>query len=129
MRSTPLYFALLASGLLPSLSHAQIDTVQKVAPDVYFHEGDPRRGHSNNGWVVCNDFVFVIDANFPSGARIVMPKVKETSNLPVRFVFDTHHHGDHAYGNKLWAEGGATLVANTGVLEEMKSDDSRLGVW
>ena len=99
----------------------QINTVQTLAPGVYFHEGDPRRGHSNNGWVECEDFVFVIDANFPSGAEIVMPKIKETSTKPVRFVFDTHQHGDHAYGNKLWADAGATIVAHTGVLAEMKS--------
>ena len=111
----------LVGSLLSSAALSQINTVQTIAPGVYFHEGDPRRGHSNNGWVVCEDFVFVIDANFPSGANLVMPKIKETSDKPVRFVFDTHHHGDHAYGNKLWADSGATLVANTGVLEEMKS--------
>lgn len=99
---------------------AQINTVQTVAPDVYFHAGDPRRGHSNNGWIVFDDFVLVIDANYPSGAKIVMPQIAATTAKPVRFVFDTHHHGDHAYGNRLWAEGGATLVASTRALEEMK---------
>ena len=104
-----------ACGLL-----AQINVVQEIVPGVYFHEGDPRRGHCNNGWVVQEDFVIVIDANFPSGAEIVMPKIRATSDKPVRFAFDTHHHGDHAYGNKRWADEGATIVAHTGVLEEMK---------
>src|SRR5205814_5696927 len=39
---------------------------------------------------------------------------------PVRFAFDTHHHGDHAYGNQFWVENGAVPVAHTGVVEEMK---------
>lgn len=99
---------------------AQIDTVQTIAPGVYFHQGDLRRGHSNNGWIVFDDFVLVIEANFPSGAQVVMPKIKETSDKPVRFTFNTHHHGDHAYGNQLWADAGATIVANEGVLTEMK---------
>ena len=107
----------------PATGLSQINTVQKITEGVYFHEGDPRRGHSNNGWVVCDDFVLVIDANFPSGAEIVMPKIKETSGKPVKFVFDTHHHGDHAYGNQLWADAGATIVANTGVLDEMKASE------
>ena len=113
------FVAILTAPLL-----GQINTVQTVVPSVYFHEGDPRRGHSNNGWIVLADFVVVIDANYPSGAQIVMPKVKETSDKPVRLVFDTHHHADHAYGNKLWADAGALLVASSGMLEEMKLVDS-----
>jgi glyoxylase-like metal-dependent hydrolase (beta-lactamase superfamily II) len=99
---------------------AQIDTVQTIGPGVYFHQGDIRRGHSNNGWIVFDDFVLVIEANFPSGAQVVMPKIRETSDKPVRFVFNTHHHGDHAYGNQLWADAGATIVASEGALAEMK---------
>ena len=120
MISLPRLRPLLPFLLLAGPAVAQINSVHDVAPGVYFHEGDPRRGHSNNGWVVCEDFVFVIDANFPSGAEIVMPKIKATSEKPVRFVFDTHHHADHSYANKLWSDGGATVVANTGVLDEMK---------
>jgi glyoxylase-like metal-dependent hydrolase (beta-lactamase superfamily II) len=106
--------------LLPVFAPAQINTVQPVAPDVYFHEGDPRRGHSNNGWVVLNDYVLVIDANYPSGATEVMPKVHATTPKPVRFVVDTHHHADHAFGNELWAAEGATIVAHTAVLDILK---------
>ena len=115
-----LSFGLAWLLLSSAVAVAQINTVQTVAPDVYFHAGDPRRGHSNNGWVVFDDFVLVIDANYPSGAKIVMPQIAATTAKPVRFVFDTHHHGDHAYGNQLWAEGGATVVASTRTLDEMK---------
>ncbi len=50
-----------------------------------------------------------------------MPKVRETSDKPVRFAFITHHHGDHAYGNQVWAEVGATIVATEAALGEMKT--------
>jgi len=112
-----IFNALVLAGLPAA---AQINTTQTVVPGVFFHEGDPRRGHSNNGWILFSDFVFVVDANYPSGAQIVMPKVKETSDKPIRFVFNTHHHADHAYGNQLWADTGATLIATTAALEEMK---------
>lgn len=115
-----LVLGVTAFGASASNAQAQINTVQAVAPGVYFHEGDPRRGHSNNGWVVLSDYVLVIDANYPSGAAIVQPKIKETTDKPVRFVFDTHHHADHAYGNKIWADAGATLVASTGMMEELR---------
>jgi len=117
-------FVGLAIGVVQPIAFSQIDTVQKLSPTVYFHEGDPRRGHCNNGWIVCEDFVVVIDANFPSGAEIIMPKIKASSPKPVRFAFDTHHHGDHAYGNQLWADAGATIVAHTGVIDEMKAVES-----
>lgn len=108
---------LLAAGVV----HAQINQVQKVAPDVYFHEGDLKgKGHCNNGWVVFEDYVLVIDANFPSGANEVLPKIRAITDKPIRFAFDTHHHGDHAYGNQVWAENGAVPVAHEGVLREMQ---------
>ncbi len=106
---------------------AQVGEVRKLAPDVYFHEGDIKgKGHCNNGWVVFEDYVLVIDANFPSGAREIIPKIRAITDKPVRFAFDTHHHGDHAYGNQVWVEQGATPVAHTGVLEEMKKYETGL---
>jgi len=39
-----------------------------LAPGVYFHEGDHSRGLCNNTWIVFDDYVLVIDANYPAGA-------------------------------------------------------------
>ncbi|MEZ5385637.1 MAG: MBL fold metallo-hydrolase [Prosthecobacter sp.] len=113
---------------LPVLTaHAAVNEVEKVADDVYFHEGEVRpAGHCNNGWIVFKDHVLVIDANFPSGARVIIPKIEAITDKPVRFAFDTHHHGDHAYGNQVWADRGATIVANEGVLAEMKKYETAL---
>ncbi|MBL9199539.1 MAG: MBL fold metallo-hydrolase [Opitutaceae bacterium] len=122
MKTPLLWFAVLASFAPAAL--AQIDTVQTIAPGVYFHQGDLRRGHSNNGWIVFADYVLVVEANFPSGAKVVLPKIRETSDKPVRFAFNTHHHGDHAYGGKVFADAGATLVATESALEEMKKAET-----
>jgi glyoxylase-like metal-dependent hydrolase (beta-lactamase superfamily II) len=100
---------------------AEVNKVETVAPGVYFHEGDlGRKGHCNNGWIVFEDYVLVVDGNFPSGAQEVIPKIQATASKPIRFAFDTHHHGDHAYGNQVWVDHGATPVAHVGVIEEMK---------
>jgi glyoxylase-like metal-dependent hydrolase (beta-lactamase superfamily II) len=100
---------------------SEVDKVEQVKPGVYFHEGDLHgHGHCNNGWVVFDDYVVVVDANFPSGAKVVIPKIKALTEKPIRFAFDTHHHGDHAYGNQIWAENGAIPVASSGALDEMK---------
>ena len=71
-----------------------------------------------DGWKIQG--VLVIDANFPSGAQLIIPKIKAVTDKPIRFAFDTHHHGDHAYGNQAWVDQGAVPVANSGVIEEMK---------
>ena len=104
----------------PSAQTSAVGRVQQLSPDVYFYEGDISKGHCNNGWVVFEDYVLVIDANYPSGAREVIAKIRELTKKPIRFAFDTHHHGDHAYGNQVWVDEGATPVAHTGVLDEMK---------
>lgn len=101
--------------------HAQVGTVKELAPGVYFHQGDLLgKGHCNTGWVIFEDYVLVLDANFPSGAHEVIPKIKAITDKPIRFAFDTHHHGDHAYGNQVWADQGAVPVAHEGVIEELK---------
>jgi glyoxylase-like metal-dependent hydrolase (beta-lactamase superfamily II) len=106
---------------------SQINTVKELAPAVYFHEGDLRgKGHCNNGWVIFDDFVLVLDANFPSGAQEIIPKIKAQTNKPIRFAFDTHHHGDHAYANQLWADNGAVPVAHENVVAEMRKYETGL---
>jgi glyoxylase-like metal-dependent hydrolase (beta-lactamase superfamily II) len=67
-----------------------------------------------------NDYLIVVDANFPSGARLTMETARRISPKPVKYVFDTHHHGDHLYGNPVWTKTGATTLAYVGVIEEMK---------
>src|SRR6266436_6047940 len=66
-------------------------------------------GGSNNIWVVFEDYVVVIDANFPKEAGDVIKAIKKTTNKPIRYVFDTHHHGDHSYGNAVFSAAGASI--------------------
>ena len=80
--------------------------VQEVAPGVFFFEKDAATTGSNSGWVVLDDYVLVIDASFPSGARLVLSAIRAVTDKPIRFAFDTHHHGDHAYGNQVLADSG-----------------------
>ena len=112
---------LLRGKVLPAAADAV--EADQVAPDVYFHEGqltDDAPAVCNNGWIVFDDYALVIDANYPAGARLMISKIRALTDKPIRFAFDTHHHGDHAYGNQVYVEAGAVPVAHTGVLDEMK---------
>lgn len=106
--------------ILSLLPRVEVGKVDPIADQIYFHEGNILKGHCNNGWIIFEDYVLVIDANFPSGALEILPKIRALTDKPIRFAFDTHHHGDHAYGNQVWNENGATPVAHTGVIEEFK---------
>ena len=118
--------AMIAFVAATTTVSADVNTVQTVAPQVYFHEGEiTGKGHCNNGWIIFEDYVVVIDANFPSGAKVVLPKIRALTDKPIRFAFDTHHHGDHAYGNQIWHEAGAIPVAHAGVIEEMKKYEDK----
>jgi glyoxylase-like metal-dependent hydrolase (beta-lactamase superfamily II) len=112
----------LLAGPIPA-GMAEVGKADLVAPDIYFHEGqvaDNADAVCNNGWIMFEDYVLVIDANFPAGARLIISKIRSLTDKPIRFAFDTHHHGDHAYGNQVFVENGGVPVAHTGVIEEMK---------
>jgi len=114
-------FAVLLALALYVAGEAQPGTVKQIVPGVWFREGDLKAlGHCNNIIIEMKDYLIVVDANFPSGARAALAEAKKVSSKPVKYVFDTHHHGDHAYGNPIWTQMGATTLAHKGVVEEMK---------
>jgi glyoxylase-like metal-dependent hydrolase (beta-lactamase superfamily II) len=116
-----LIFAVLGGlAFFVSSSQANPETVRIVVPGVWFREGDLQQGHSNNVIIEMKDYLVVVDANYPSGARGAMADARRISSKPVKYVFDTHHHGDHLYGNVLWTQAGATTLAFKGVGEELK---------
>ena len=115
------FVALLALGFAITRGDAQPNTMKLIAPGVWFREGDlVNQDHCNNVIIEMKDYLIVVDANFPSGARLALADAKKVSPKPVKFVFDTHHHGDHTYGNAVWTGTGATTIAYQGVAEEMK---------
>ena len=126
----------LLGGPVPA-GMAEAAKVDRIAPDIYFHEGvvaDNADAVCNNGWIMFEDYVLVVDANFPAGAKLIISQIRSLTDKPIRFAFDTHHHGDHAYGNQVFIENGGVPVAHTGVIEEMKRHetgyyDHKPGAW
>ena len=112
------------SGLMGGafLGTAQIDTIKEVSKGVWFRQGDlTGKGHCNNTVIEMKDYLVIVDANFPSGAQMLLADLKKISSKPVKYVFDTHHHGDHAYANAVWTKLGATTIAHANVAAEMKA--------
>jgi glyoxylase-like metal-dependent hydrolase (beta-lactamase superfamily II) len=106
----------------------KFDDVREIAPGVFFRYSSISAtdksvpfGGCNNAWVVFKDHVVVIDANFPKEAEDVLAAIKKTTDKPVKYVFDTHHHGDHAYGNAVWAKAGAKVIGQTNCARLLKT--------
>src|SRR5947207_7645911 len=107
----------LAQGDVPQM---KFNEVREIAPGVFFRYSSISAtnllvpfGGSNNIWIVFDDYVVVFDANFPKEAGDVIAAIRKTTDKPIRYVLDSHHHGDHAYGNAVFAKAGATVIAQT----------------
>ena len=113
MKLPRILLAVCFGALLTAVPQAA-NSVKEVAPGVWVRMGDrPRNQPANAGWVIFKDYVMVIDANYPWGAKEILPEIRKTSNKPIRFVFNTHYHGDHAYGGSVFTDQGAQIVCSS----------------
>src|SRR5262249_39771240 len=93
-------------------------TVKKLADGVYAAiSGDGSKAGSNAGsnagFVVGTNGVVVIDTFVsPAPARDLLAEIRKVTNLPIRFVVNTHYHLDHTGGNAVFAEAGAAILAH-----------------
>ena len=72
------------------------------------------------------DGVFIIDDQYKPSIDELLAVVKGVSDQPVRFVINTHYHGDHVGGNEKVGEAGGVIIAHDNIRKrlEAKSDDA-----
>ena len=67
---------------------------------------------------VTSEGLIVVDDKFASQAADVFAQVKKVSALPVKYVLNTHHHGDHASGNAYVRDTlGVNIIAHKNIRE------------
>ncbi len=103
--------------LAQGASEAQIKA-SKVADDLYRLEG--RGGHM--ALFVGSDGAFLVDDQIAPLSDKIKAAIGEITDKPVRFVINTHWHGDHVGGNAAMAEGGATVVAHENVRRRLTKE-------
>src|SRR5262245_65881421 len=83
-------FWLVALWVLTVPSWAQPGTVKEIVPGVWFREGEEDIAQSNNVIIEMKDYLVVVDANYPDGARRVIDAAKKLSPKPIKYVIDSH---------------------------------------
>jgi glyoxylase-like metal-dependent hydrolase (beta-lactamase superfamily II) len=64
---------------------------------------------------VGSDAIIMVDGQFAPLSDKIKAAIKEISPLPIRYLVNTHFHGDHTGGNENFAKDGATIVAHDNV--------------
>lgn len=67
---------------------------------------------ANSGFVVGREGVLVVDARYtPPLALELVEKIRTVTDAPIRYVVNTHYHQDHTWGNSIFKEQGALIMA------------------
>ena len=119
----------IATLFCASLLSAQDDNFDKVqikvhpvAGSVYMLEGEG----GNIGVSVGDDGIVIVDDEFAPLAPKIKAALKGISDKPVRFVLNTHWHGDHVGGNAQFGS-DAPIIAQENVRERMKNGSDAPG--
>ena len=113
------------SAQTPPQSASQSFDIVPVAPGVYAAIGKNgvfrQRQHSSSARI---DVVVVDTQARPSWARDFITEIRKVTDKPVRYVINTHWHGDHTLGNQAYAAAfgpNVTFVAQTNTREDLIS--------
>ena len=115
-------FALLLVGGGLWLAYTQapapskLNTI-KLAEDLYVIHNDFVPG--NTTALVTSDGVILVDDKFPFDVDNVIAEVKKITPQPIKYVINTHHHGDHSGGNPRLQQLGAQVVSSERARQEM----------
>jgi cyclase len=96
-------------------SKVQIKT-QKVAGNISMLEGQG----GNIGVSTGSDGTLIIDDQFAPLADKIKAALKSLNDAPLKFLVNTHHHGDHTGGNEIFGK-DTLIVAHANVRKRMES--------
>jgi len=112
----------LASLALPvaaqqDFSKVEIQTI-KVTDSIYMLTG----AGGNLGVCSGEDGIFLIDDQYAPLTEKIRAAIGKISQDPIRFVLNTHWHGDHTGGNENLGKSGTLIVAHDNVRQRMSTE-------
>jgi glyoxylase-like metal-dependent hydrolase (beta-lactamase superfamily II) len=93
--------------------------VTKVSGNIYMLEGEG----GNIAASVGEDGIVIVDDQYAPLAEKIQAALKDLkiTDEPVRFVINTHYHGDHTGGNEPFANAGSTVIAQDNVRKRLEA--------
>ncbi|HET6898115.1 MAG TPA: MBL fold metallo-hydrolase [Vicinamibacteria bacterium] len=108
-----------AAGALAQQDFSKVEiTSEKLAEGVYMLKG----AGGNIGLSVGADAAFLVDDQYAPLTPKIKAAVAALTPKPVKFVLNTHWHGDHSGGNKDFGESGTLIVAHENVRKRMSTE-------
>src|SRR5580658_9215697 len=94
----------------------QIKTVT-IADGIYVLVGGAAQGNIlvSTG----SDGIFLVDSMYAPMHQKIMDALAPLSNQPIRFLVNTHLHGDHTGGNEAMAKLGAVIISHENMRKRM----------
>jgi cyclase len=99
-----------ANAQQPDFSKAEIKTTD-LGNKTYMLEGVG----GNITVAVGTDGIIMVDTQFAPLHDKIKAAIEKISPLPVKYVINTHYHGDHTGGNAAFHKEGATIVAQDNI--------------
>lgn len=79
----------------------------------------------NIGLILGEDGAFIIDDQYAPLSDKIQKKITELSGKSVKYVINTHWHGDHTGGNENFGKQGALIIAHKNVRERLSQEQKR----
>ena len=104
---------------VPNSEEVPAPTLTEVSDSIFAYvQLDGSWGLNNTGFIVGRDAVTVIDSCFTEKrSQAFVEAIRTVTDLPLRTLLNTHHHGDHTHGNFLFPD--ATIIAHENCREEV----------
>jgi cyclase len=103
----------------PDFSKVEIKTTD-LGDNVYMLEGQG----GNITVAVAKDGIIMVDGQFAPLHDKIKAAIAAISNLPIKYLINTHYHGDHTGGNESFAKDGATVVSQINVKNRLADGTS-----
>ncbi|CAM1340237.1 MBL fold metallo-hydrolase [Tenacibaculum amylolyticum] len=95
----------------------------KITENIYMLKGQG----GNIGLFIGEDGAFMIDDQFAPLTPKILAAIKRITDKPVKYLVNTHWHGDHTGGNENMSKEGAIIVAHTNVRKRMGEESTVRG--